>query len=148
MGSLIIAALIAGGVVTLFAGYVPLLRMLGFADDLLAEVQRYIIFILPGYALAFLYIAVRNAVIATGDSTGFLTLSLSALLLNVGLNWVLGFDVSAAGITLPELGIAGIGLASSLVEIFLLAWFALLLWRTGFRSVRMAKDQMRKVLGE
>ena len=54
MGSLIIAALIAGGVVTLFAGYVPLLRMLGFADDLLAEVRRYIIFILPGYALAFL----------------------------------------------------------------------------------------------
>ena len=48
MGSLIIAALIAGGVVTLFAVYVPLLRMLGFADDLLAEVQRYIIFILPG----------------------------------------------------------------------------------------------------
>ena len=77
-----------------------------------------------------------------------MTLSLSALLLNVGWNWVLGFDVSAAGITLSGLGIAGIGLASSLVEIFLLAWFALLLWRTGFRSVRMAKDQMRKVLDE
>ena len=53
MGSLIIAALIAGGVVTLFVGYVPLLRMLGFADDLLAEAQRYIIFILPGYAPAY-----------------------------------------------------------------------------------------------
>ena len=148
MGSLIIAALIAGGVVTLFAGYVPLLRMLGFADDLLAEARRYIIFILPGYALAFLYIAVRNAVITTGDSSGFMTLSVSALLLNVGLNWALGFGVSLAGITLPGLGIVGIGLASGLVEIFLLAWFALLLWRTGFRSVRMAKDQMRKVLGE
>ena len=77
-----------------------------------------------------------------------MTLSLSALLLNVGWNWVLGFDVSAAGITLPGLGIAGIGLASSLVEIFLLAGFALLLWRTGFRPVHMAKDQMRKVLGK
>ena len=148
MGSLIIAALIAGGVVTLFAGYVPLLRMLGFADDLLAEAQRYIIFILPGYALAFLYIAVRNAVIATGDSSDFMTLSLSALLLNVGLNWVLGFGVSVASITIPGLGIAGIGLASSLVEIFLLTGFTLLLWRTGFRPVRMARDQMRQVIGE
>lgn len=147
-GSLIIAALIAGGFVVLCAGYVPSLRMLGFAEDLLGEAQRYIIFILPGYALAFLYIAVRNAVIATGDSRGFMALSLSALVMNAGLNWILGFGLSVAGITLPALGIAGIGLASSLVEVFLLAGFALFLWRTGFRPIRMTREQLRPALGE
>ena len=36
--------------------------------------------------------------IAKGDSRGFMALSLSALVMNAGLNWILGFGLSVASI--------------------------------------------------
>ena len=52
---------------------------------------------IPSWPCAgLLYIALRNAVIGKGDSHGFM--ALMALVMNAGLNWILGFGLSVASI--------------------------------------------------
>ncbi len=131
--SLCIAAAISILFALLFIAYVPALKALSYPSDLIAEVWIYLIFILPGFAMTPFYIVTRNAVIATGSSRGFMTLSLVALVLNAVANYVLGFGVNGAGISISGMGIAGIGLSSSIVELLLAGGFWLLLRRTGFR---------------
>ena len=108
------------------------LRLISYPADLIAESWVYIIWVLPAYMLSMLYIAVRNAVIATGNSRGFMTLSLVALGLNAVLNYLLGFGFKIGDIAFEGMGISGIGLASSLGDCILFAGFVNLLFRNGF----------------
>ena len=91
-----------------------LLRLISYPVDLIAESWAYIAWVLPAYMLSMLYIAVRHAVIATGNSRGFMTLSFIALGLNAVLNYLLGFGFSLASFAFDGMGISGIGLASSI----------------------------------
>lgn len=133
--SILMAALIGGGVMVFFLLYVPILSAIGYEQNLTAEIWNYLRFITPGLGMAMIYIAVRNGVIATGNSRGFFSLSLMALILNIMLNYGLGFGFEYGPITLAPMGIAGIGLSSTLVELFLLLGFWMLLRRTGFRMI-------------
>ena len=79
------------------------------------------------------YIAVRNAIIATGNSRGFILLSVAGLILNGCMNYLLGFGLTIGTFSTPAMGISGIGLASTIVEGMIFAGFTLLLFRRGFR---------------
>jgi len=146
--SLIMAGLIGVAVMLVFLAYIPLLGWLGFPETLRSEAWRYLIGILPGYGMAMVYIAVRNGVIATANSKGFMTISIIGLGLNAALNQLLGFGLEWGSYTTPALGIAGIGLASSLIEIFLLVGFSVLLWRRSFRPLFSAGTGMRDTIGQ
>lgn len=134
--SILMAALIGIGVMVIFLIYVPILNAIGYKQDLTAEIWDYLRFIIPGLGMAMIYIAVRNGVIATGNSRGFLSLSLLALALNAALNYGLGFGIDYGPISIVPMGIAGIGLSSTIVEFTLLAGFWLLLRGSGFRMVK------------
>lgn len=142
--SILMAAIISALVMTGFLLYVPVLNHIGYDQQLTTEIWNYLQFIIPGLGMALVYIAVRNAVIATGNSRGFLTLALIALISNAGLNYALGFGLAIGAITTPAMGIAGIGLASSLVELFLLIGFLRLLRATGFRVMTTVGDSTAK----
>jgi len=116
----------------IFVMFPVLLRLISYPGDLIAESWAYIAWVLPAYMLSMLYIAVRNAVIATGNSRGFVTLSFIALGLNAVLNYLLGFGFSLGGFTFDGMGISGIGLASSLGDCILFGGFVYLLVRNGF----------------
>ena len=116
----------------IFVLFPVLLRLISYPADLIAESWAYIAWVLPAYMLSMLYIAVRNAVIATGNSRGFMTLSFVALGLNAVLNYLLGFGFSLDGFTFDGMGISGIGLASSLGDCVLFSGFVYLLVRNGF----------------
>ena len=116
----------------IFVIFPVLLRLISYPPSLIAESWAYIAWVLPAYMLSMLYIAVRNAVIATGNSRGFMTLSLVALGLNAVLNYLLGFGFSLGDLTFSGMGISGIGLASSLGDCVLFAGFVHLLFRNGF----------------
>ena len=116
----------------IFMLFPVLLRLISYPADLIAESWAYIAWVLPAYMLSMLYIAVRNAVIATGNSRGFVTLSFIALGLNAVLNYLLGFGFSLGNIAFDGMGISGIGLASSLGDCILFGGFAYLLVKNGF----------------
>lgn len=116
----------------IFVMFPTLLRLISYPADLIAESWAYIAWVLPAYMLSMLYIAVRNAVIATGNSRGFMTLSFTALGLNAVLNYILGFGFSIGDIAFDGMGISGIGLASSLGDCILFGGFVYLLYRNGF----------------
>ena len=109
-----------------------LLRLISYPVDLIAESWAYIAWVLQAYMLSMLYIAVWNAVIATGNSRGFMTLSFIALGLNAVLNYLLGFGFSLGSFAFDGMGISGIGLASSLGDCILFGGFVYLLVRNGF----------------
>lgn len=142
--------LLAGGIALIFAviflAYVPILRALGYPTDLIEEVWRYLLFILPGFACTPFYITIRNAIIATGDSSGFMVLSLIALALNAGLNYVLGFGIETPFGNFAGMGISGIGLSSSLIELSLCAGFAYLLLRKGIEIRLPGRAQIQNIL--
>ena len=116
-----------------FITYPLILHVLAYPEEMIAETWNYVAWILPGYALSVIYIAVRNAIIAAGSSRGFVTVSIITLLLNGALNYLLGFGFRFGGFSFAGMGIAGIGLASSIIETVLFAAFLFLLARTGFR---------------
>ena len=133
-GATLVLALICAAVVLItFLAFPPVLHALSYPHDLITECWRYIAFILPALVLAMIYIAVRNAIIATGNSRGFIELSVAGLALNALFNYVLGFGVNFGSLSVPAMGIAGIGLASSIVETLIFLGFCVLLWKRGFR---------------
>ena len=133
-GATLVLALICAAVVLItFLAFPPVLHALSYPHDLITECWRYIAFILPALVLAMIYIAVRNAIIATGNSRGFIELSIAGLALNALFNYVLGFGVNFGSLSVPAMGIAGIGLASSIVETLIFLGFCVLLWKRGFR---------------
>ena len=109
------------------------LTWLDYPGDLVAKCRTYILWILPAYGFAMIYIALRNAVISTGSSRWFMTLSVMALALNAMFNLVLGFGFEFGGLSFEGMGIAGIGLATSLVDVVYISSFGFLAWRAGFR---------------
>lgn len=119
-------------VVVIFLLVPVMLRLISYPADLVAESWAYIAWVLPAYALSMLYIVVRNAVIATGNSRGFMTLSFIALGLNAVLNYLLSFGFDLGGLAFDGMGISGIGLASSLGDCVLFSGFVYLLFRNGF----------------
>jgi MATE family multidrug resistance protein len=116
----------------IFMLFPVLLRLISYPVDLIAESWAYIAWVLPAYMLSMLYIAVRNAVIATGNSRGFMTLSFIALGLNAALNYLLGFGFSLGSFAFGGMGISGIGLASSLGDCILFGGVVYLLFKNGF----------------
>ena len=154
--SILQAALIGLVIVVTFFCYPLILRALGYPEDMIAESWAYIAWILPGYGLSMIYIALRNAVIATSSSHGFITLSLVALVLNAIFNYLLGFGFSVGGFTFTGMGISGIGLASSIIEVVLFTGFVALLQKSGFRlsdlgasgwqRIKAALQQLRESL--
>ena len=131
--TLVLALICAAVVLVTFLAFPPVLIALSYPHDLIAECWRYIAFILPALVLSMIYIAVRNAIIATGNSRGFIELSIAGLGLNALFNYVLGFGVDFGSMSVPAMGIAGIGLASSIVETLIFLGFCVLLWKRGFR---------------
>ena len=123
-----------------FAAYPLILGALGYPENMIAETWDYIAWILPGYGLSVIYIAVRNAIIAAGSGRGFVTVSVVTLLLNGALNYLLGFGFSIGGFTFDGMGISGIGLASSVIETVLFAAFLFLLRKSGFRLAHLGAD--------
>ena len=138
--------LLGGGMAVLvaliFLTFPLALRLFDYPPDLIAESWRYISWVLPAYMLAMIYIPVRNAVIATGSSRWFMTLSLATLALNFGFSYVLGFGISLGGLTATGMGTSGIALASSIVDSMLFAGFVWLLLRSGFRLSDIPVDRL------
>ena len=85
---------------------------------------------------------VRNGVIATGSSRWFLTLSLVTLVLNAGVSYLLGFDISLGELTITGMGTSGIALASTIVDSMLFCGFVWLLHRSGFRLSGIPVDAL------
>ena len=131
--TLVLALICAMIVLIIFLAFPPALHMLAFPAALIEESWAYITFILPAFVLSMVYIAVRNAIIATGNSRGFILLSVAGLILNGCMNYLLGFGLTIGTFSTPALGISGIGLASTIVEGMIFAGFTLLLFRRGFR---------------
>jgi Na+-driven multidrug efflux pump len=77
--TLVLALICAAVVLVTFLAFPPVLIALSYPHDLIAECWRYIAFILPALVLSMIYIAVRNAIIATGNSRGFIELSIAGL---------------------------------------------------------------------
>ena len=92
-----------------------------------------------------IYIAVRNAVIATSSSHGFVTLSVVMLVLNAAFNYLLGFGFSVGDFTFAGMGISGIGLASTLIEVALFAGFLVLLHKSGFRLSDLGAGNWQRI---
>ena len=142
----ILQAAVIGLVITVtFITYPLILRALGYPENMIAESWAYIFWILPGYGLSVIYIAVRNAVIATSSSHGFVTLSVVMLVLNAAFNYLLGFGFSVGDFTFAGMGISGIGLASTLVEVVLFAGFLVLLHKSGFRLSDLGAGNWQRV---
>ena len=143
--SIIKAAVIGLVIAATFICYPLILRALGYPKDMIAESWTYIAWILPGYGVSVIYIALRNAVIATSSSQGFITLSIATLILNAVFNYLLGFGFSIGDVTFTGMGISGIGLASSIIEMVLLAGFLLLLHQSGFRLSDLGAGSRQRI---
>ena len=109
--SLLLSCGMAVIVLMIFLVFPVALRLFDCRPDLIAEIWRYISWIMPAYMLAMVYIPVRNGVITTGSSRWFLTLSLMTLVLNAVVSYVLGFGFSLGGLTITGMGTSGIALA-------------------------------------
>jgi len=143
--SILQAAVIGLVIVATFIAYPPILRALGYPEDMIAESWAYIAWILPSYGLSVIYIALRNAVIATSSSQGFITLSLATLVLNAIFNYLLGFGFSIGDLTFTGMGISGIGLASSIIEVVLFTGFLALLQKSGFRLSDLGANNWQRI---
>lgn len=115
--------------------FAVMLKPLGYEDAVANQAFAYALYILPGYALSILLIGLRNILIALGQTQFFSVITILAALLNAGLNAVFAFGVLGG----PELGLAGIGLATTVVDTILLGVFVLLV-RCAIRG-RYAPDK-------
>ncbi len=118
----VLASLILGAVIL---GFAALLEPLGFDAAFAGLAFGYAVCILPGYVLSVVLIALRNVLIALGQTQLFGAIAIAAALLNAGLNAVFGFGALGG----PELGLAGIGLATTIADIAPFALFGLLVRR-------------------
>ena len=131
--SLLLGSGLAVLVLAIFLLFPTALRLIGYPADVIAECWRYIAWVLPAYMLAMIYIPVRNAIIATGNSQWFMTLSLATLILNAAFNYMLGFGVTLGAVRISGMGTSGIALASTIVDSMLFLGFVGLLIRSGYR---------------
>jgi len=138
--SILLATGLAVLLLAIFLLFPAGLRLLGYPPELIAECWRYIAWVVPAYMLAMIYIAVRNGIIATGNSRWFMTLSLATLALNAAFNYILGFGIRLGPVDIPGMGTSGIALASSLVDSMLFFGFVWLLYRSGFRPSHVPRD--------
>ena len=121
--SILLATGLAVLLLAIFLLFPAGLRLLGYPPELIAECWRYIAWVMPAYMLAMIYIAVRNGIIATGNSRWFMTLSVATLALNAAFNYILGFGIRLGPVDIPGMGTSGIALASSLVDSMLFFGF-------------------------
>ena len=138
--SFILGFAIALLVMVIFLVFPFALRIFDYQADLIAESWRYISWVLPAYMLGMVYIPVRNAIIATGSSRWFMTLSLTTLVLNAAFSYLLGFGFDFGGLTFTGMGTSGIALASTIVDSMLFCGLLLLLHRSGFRLSAIPVD--------
>ncbi len=111
--------------VAVVLAFAVLLEPMGYDASFAGLALGYAVCILPGYALSVILIALRNILIALGQTQFFGAIAIASALLSAGLNAVFGFGALGG----PELGLAGIGLATTIVEIVLLALFSLMVRR-------------------
>lgn len=105
--------------------FAAMLEPLGYETTFAHQAFAYVLYILPGYVLSILLIGLRNVLIALGQTRFFSAITIFAALLNVSLNAILAFGVLGG----PELGLAGIGLATTVVDFILFGVFSLLVRR-------------------
>ncbi|MCY4048645.1 MAG: MATE family efflux transporter [Hyphomicrobiales bacterium] len=117
-----VTSLVLAAIVFSFAA---ILKPLGYEAAFAHQAFDYALYILPGYVLSILLIGLRNILIALGQTQFFGVITIFAALLNAGLNAVFAFGVLGG----PELGLAGIGLATTVVDLILLGVFGLLVRR-------------------
>jgi len=106
-------ALVGGGVIGLLllaAG--PVLRAIGVAPDVIPETEAYLRWIVPGMPGAALFIALRY-VLESAGMTGRVTI---IALLGAGANAVLNAVLMFGAPGLEPMGVAGCGLATTLVN--------------------------------
>ena len=118
----VVAGLVLATAVFIFA---TILKPLGYETAFAHQAFAYVLYILPGYVLSILLIGLRNILIALGQTRFFSVITIFAALLNAGLNAVFAFGVLGG----PELGLAGIGLATTVVDLILFGLFGLLVKR-------------------
>src|SRR5712671_2515332 len=139
---LIVAALLAAPVILILTAFPLLLAGLGYDPELVAGIGLYLRAISWG-APAFLGIAVlRFLLVAAFRARIIMAISLIAVPLNAGLNWVLIFGHFGA----PELGIFGSACATAIVQWLTLFCFAgyLLLTPTKI-PVRIGRIVLREI---
>ena len=95
------------------------LEFFGYPDEYAQESFSYIIYILPGYFLSIILIALRNVLISVGRTQHFALIAILSALLNAVLNYAFAFG----SFGFPTMGLAGIGLATSIVDLLLLVIF-------------------------
>ncbi len=116
--SFIVGLLLAGAVVV----FAFCLEPLGYAPSFSEEAASYALWIFPGYFLSVVLIALRNVLISIGKTQFFGTIAIVSALVNAALNYTFAFG--AAGF--PAMGLGGIGLATTVVDILLVVLFGLL----------------------
>lgn len=102
--------------------FVVLLEPLGYDAMFSHQCFAYVAYILPGYVLSILLIGLRNILIALGRTHLFGVITFLSALLNAVLNAVFAFGALGG----PNIGLAGIGLATTVVDLSLFAIFSFL----------------------
>ncbi|MBL1422313.1 MAG: hypothetical protein COC24_017515 [Alphaproteobacteria bacterium] len=95
------------------------LDVFGYPEEYVQESFYYTIYILPGYFFSIILIGLRNILITVGRSQYFAIIAFLAAVLNVVLNDILAFG----DLGFPAMGLAGIGMATSIVDLLLLVVF-------------------------
>lgn len=123
----VVALLVSVPVMLLWTLTGPVLEWFGQAPHLAAEAQRYALVQLPGAAAILVYAAMRAYLQGRGIAGPAMRVVLLANLVNIAADYWLIFG----GLGVPALGVAGAGLATGLVRVFMVAALAWVIVRRG-----------------
>lgn len=123
----VVALLVSVPVMLLWTVTGPVLELLGQAPHLAAEAQTYALVNLPGASAILVYAAMRAYLQGRGIAGPALQVVLLANVLNVVADAWLIFG----GLGVPALGVAGAGLATGIVRLFMVAALAWVIVRRG-----------------
>jgi MATE family multidrug resistance protein len=98
------------------------LEPLGYDAVFAVEGASYALWIFPGYFLSVLLIAFRNILISIGKTQLFSVIAIGSAIVNAALNYVFAFGA----LDFPAMGLGGIGLATTVVDVLLFALFGAL----------------------